>query len=658
MIASWMLYCALCALGLALAAVLVERALLAGRGPVRHVWFGAVVLSLLVPVVAFRYAPRRVTAAPASVIVHEDTASAPIVGAVPADTTPHVAASNGAATAETQAAAPASPVNWRGIINGADRPLTIAWLALSIALAVYFLIGLILLARTRRAWGERVVLGVRVLVSERTGPALVGAVSPAIVVPEWALGLEPSQLSLMLRHEQEHQRAHDGQLLFAAQLALIAMPWNVALWWQILRLRVAVELDCDARVLRDADARSYGNLLLEVIRPRPALSTLGVASFAEHATQLERRILVMTRRRVAARGARVLAVCVVIAAVSLAWIAPRPQVPALPPVQSPAPKATVASTRDSTRDSVPTKAPVTPRATETRRVEQPPPRAAVAAPDSIRAPIAVPPTTPPAANDSAATRNAVRDSTRPDSVIQVATGRGGRGGGGGRGGVSIPNQVDAIFTRLFDSIALTPEQQAQARALVTDVVARQRALQDSALPGIMAFQTRAAELRAERDTALLALLTSDTARDTVRSRLTPTGRGGGGGQRGGGPGTVQTLAGGGRGTVPPSAGRGNTPVPLDATRVADVAYTRLFEGIVLTPDQETRARGAILRLETERRAAQPQPTRQLVGFAPVNGAIGVLMEAKTDSALMSLLGNDADKQKLRARMINPPPRIP
>src|SRR5262249_58279568 len=28
-----------------------------------------------------------------------------------------------------------------------------------------------------------------------------------------------------------------------------ALPWNVALWWQRSRLRLAVEMDCDARVL-------------------------------------------------------------------------------------------------------------------------------------------------------------------------------------------------------------------------------------------------------------------------------------------------------------------------------------------------------------------------------------------------------------------------
>ena len=113
-----------------------------------------------------------------------------------------------------------------------------------------------------------------------------------------------------------------------ASLALIVMPWNPALWWQMLRLRVAVELDCDARVLRDADARSYGDLLLEVARPRRRLMLLGATAFAERASQLERRIRAIGMRRgVGARGVRVLAISIGVAAVSLAWVAPRPAVP-------------------------------------------------------------------------------------------------------------------------------------------------------------------------------------------------------------------------------------------------------------------------------------------------------------------------------------------
>ena len=58
MIAQWMLYCVLCALGLSLAAVVAEHTLLAGRVPVRHVWTLAVLLSIVVPAVAYRVASR------------------------------------------------------------------------------------------------------------------------------------------------------------------------------------------------------------------------------------------------------------------------------------------------------------------------------------------------------------------------------------------------------------------------------------------------------------------------------------------------------------------------------------------------------------------------------------------------------------------------
>jgi beta-lactamase regulating signal transducer with metallopeptidase domain len=43
------------------------------------------------------------------------------------------------------------------------------------------------------------------------------------------------------------------------------MPWNLALWWQLRRLCLAVEMDCDARVVSAlGDARAYGALLLRV----------------------------------------------------------------------------------------------------------------------------------------------------------------------------------------------------------------------------------------------------------------------------------------------------------------------------------------------------------------------------------------------------------
>jgi TonB family protein len=87
-----------------------------------------------------------------------------------------------------------------------------------------------------------------------------------------------------------------------AGLALVvAMPWNLPLWWQFARLRMAIEMDCDGRVLRrERDARAYGALLLEVGRRRSRRGL--VVAFSEPRIFLERRIRQITAR--ATRGGR------------------------------------------------------------------------------------------------------------------------------------------------------------------------------------------------------------------------------------------------------------------------------------------------------------------------------------------------------------------
>jgi hypothetical protein len=45
------------------------------------------------------------------------------------------------------------------------------------------------------------------------------------------------------------------------------VPWHVALWYAVRRLRRALELDCDARVLRrESNVERYGHLLLRCAR--------------------------------------------------------------------------------------------------------------------------------------------------------------------------------------------------------------------------------------------------------------------------------------------------------------------------------------------------------------------------------------------------------
>jgi hypothetical protein len=133
--------------------------------------------------------------------------------------------------------------------------------------------------------------GTDVGVSEDFGPAVVGVLRPTIIVPRWMVSLAPCQRALILRHELEHRRAHDAALLSLAAVAVMAAPWNLAVVWQTRRLRRAVELDCDRRVLRSGtDPLAYGQLLLAIATrtlptrpPVPALLERG-------RTNLERRL--------------------------------------------------------------------------------------------------------------------------------------------------------------------------------------------------------------------------------------------------------------------------------------------------------------------------------------------------------------------------------
>lgn len=122
---------------------------------------------------------------------------------------------------------------------------------------------------SRKRQGERsgpvIVDGVPVVVTDSLGPATVGLWRSCVLVPRWVLALPGAQRQYVLRHEEEHRSAHDPRLLFLASLVLLLMPWNVAFWWQLRRLRQAVELDCDKRVIAAlGDAHAYGGLLLKV----------------------------------------------------------------------------------------------------------------------------------------------------------------------------------------------------------------------------------------------------------------------------------------------------------------------------------------------------------------------------------------------------------
>jgi len=599
MIAEWMLYSALCAIGLFAAAAIVERWLLAAGAQVRHVWSAALLLSLAIPVGTYVFSPRKTISIPST--------PAPAVSpdAISAAAAPQ-------APAEPSTSAVATDQSLRKLVP-ANRVSIAAWMTLSGALAVYFVAGLVALVRMRRQWRPSDVCGVKVLVSECTGPAVVNPFSPQIVMPEWALAMDRHQLGLMIRHEQEHRRAGDPQLLALAQVALIAMPWNPALWWGVLRLGMAVELDCDARVLRSADPRTYGDLLLEVARPRRGPRLVAAAAFAERAGGLERRIRAIARRRDrVTRGARAGAAVVGLAVVGIAWAAPHPSVP---PRIRVLPQRPVAPTRAnpaaSTEDSENTKpSAVIPMRSATPRIRK------------IERPMQAPALSAPAQGSAASSRAAF-------------------------------SQLDSlIYDRLFVGVALSADQQMAARLFLSNL-AQIQAKQDQAMVTANVRSTvDRLRLTQERDSSLLSLLTNDADRDVLAARLTSVQMGGGRRGRSGNP-TAEVPIGpmggprsGGRGRV---AGAGASLQEIPATNaIDDVLFGILLNGISLTPEQDAAAHSILKTHRQKIVSALPEP---MPFQLRLQGTADVLMRPESRAALLAILSSEADRAVVDSRIV-------
>jgi TonB family protein len=164
------------------------------------------------------------------------------------------------------------------------------WMALSLLFVACVLRVLWSVHRARRRWRRAELDGARVYVTRDMGPAALGLGKGMIVLPAWALELDAGIRSMLLLHEREHVEAGDPRLVMAGLLLVAAMPWNPVVWFHLLRLRNAIELDCDARVLATGvDPRLYGSLLLEV-GSRRSRSPFVMATIAEPRVFLEERI--------------------------------------------------------------------------------------------------------------------------------------------------------------------------------------------------------------------------------------------------------------------------------------------------------------------------------------------------------------------------------
>ena len=255
----WMLGALAPGFALCCAALLAELAARQARWPTRGIWLLAMAGSVMLPVLGpklLEFAPVRLSLPPLPAALR----------IAPAQTAP------------------------LDVVSLARN----LWL-LSSFMTLALLCGAAALVRRRaRTWRRDTFEGCEVYVAPQSGPAVFGWFRPRIVLPAWLATAPSRQRQLALAHELSHLEARDPQLLALALAMLAIMPWNPALWWQLRRLRGAIEVDCDCRVLRvDGDVIAYGNTLIELSQRRAPQCGLMAASAQPHSL-LERRIRIMS----------------------------------------------------------------------------------------------------------------------------------------------------------------------------------------------------------------------------------------------------------------------------------------------------------------------------------------------------------------------------
>ena len=267
----WIVYVLIVTLILSAAALSAERALRFRRRSTRWVWVATIVASLVLPTIIASVSIQlpQITASntPQKALIFREVTSLPL-------------------TALSEISMPQAGADL-------DTRLKRAWWIASGALLFLLACSAVQLFWRKRRWSRATVAGVSVYVAPDTGPAVVGLIRPCIVVPAWVSESSPASQALVIAHENAHLAARDPLLLTAALCLLVFMPWNLPLWWQAHRLRRAIEVDCDARVLGAGhDVTRYGETLIEVGQRQSAyLGT--VAAMSESTSFLEQRLRIM-----------------------------------------------------------------------------------------------------------------------------------------------------------------------------------------------------------------------------------------------------------------------------------------------------------------------------------------------------------------------------
>jgi hypothetical protein len=252
-----MAYATQAAIVLGAAALLGEQAARSRGLPSRPVWAAAMLAAVLLPLLA------------------------PLLPASAPSIQPFIQSALDTATRAT--------LDGRG-----DQWLRAGGIALSAAVALWLGLSASQLSVRARSWQATIMEGVPVVVAPNLGPAVFGLLRPRIVVPSWLVRLPRGQRALVVAHERAHLDGRDPWWLAIALVVITVMPWNLPVWWLLHRLRRAIEIDCDARVLRSGcDFAAYGETLIAVGQQRSSGSWT-MAGMVPSNSFLERRITIMS----------------------------------------------------------------------------------------------------------------------------------------------------------------------------------------------------------------------------------------------------------------------------------------------------------------------------------------------------------------------------
>jgi hypothetical protein len=313
MIAAWMAYVVVIAALVSLAALIAERIAILRRLPSRWIWVAALLSSLVLPTL-FALNGARLGDRPAATLIALAAQERP-----PVHERSPIAWVGGDSTSVTRRVA------W-------DAWLLAGWSVMSALALATLAMGWMQLRRRLRSAVEDEMGGASVTVSDDVGPAVVGVFHPRIVVPRWLQQQDAATQGIVIAHEREHMRAQDVRVLCGALLVAVLLPWNLPVWWQLRRLRFAMEVDCDARVLRGGQSRSTYSAVLLNVAMRVAPLRAAAAGLSESGSSLERRIRAM-HAPVRTRW-RLLAAFLATCSVALVAVAANVTPPPAPPLVS------------------------------------------------------------------------------------------------------------------------------------------------------------------------------------------------------------------------------------------------------------------------------------------------------------------------------------